>query len=304
LPTNPHDKNQVSSTQNKAVNWRLLALTIAALFGFAANSLLCRLALRDGAIDALSFTVLRIVSGALVLSLLVLLQRGRLGGNWISAVALATYALTFSLAYVSLSTGTGALILFDCVQLTMIVVGLLQNERPAPLAWIGLLISLCALIALVAPGISAPPLLGALLMAVAGIAWGAYSLRGRGVGNALENTAGNFLRACPLVLLIFVFKSDVHLSTNGVTCALLSGVVASGFGYALWYSALPSLSAFRAATVQLAVPVVAALGGIVFLGEVLTPRLALAGSAILGGIILATLVKSRSVTTSHAAQKK
>lgn len=304
MPNNPHDKNKLPSTQNKGVNWRLLALTIAALFGFAANSLLCRLALRDGAIDALSFTGLRIVSGALVLSLLVLLQRRRIGGSWISAVALATYALTFSFAYTLLSTGTGALILFGCVQLTMIVVGLFLNERPAPLAWIGLLISLGALIALVAPGISAPPILGALLMAVAGIAWGAYSLRGRGVGNALADTAGNFLRACPLVLLMFVFKTDVHLSTNGVTCALLSGVVASGFGYALWYTALPSLTAFRAATVQLAVPVVAALGGILFLGEAFTPRLALTGSAILGGIILATLVRPRSVTTSHATAEK
>ncbi len=287
-----------------STHWRVLALTTAALIGFAANSLLCRLALRDGAIDALSFTAIRIVSGALFLIALMVLQHKRIAGNWISALALATYAVAFSLAYAALSAGTGAVILFGCVQFTMIAVGLAHNERPAPLAWLGLSIGLVALIALVAPGISAPPLLSALLMTVAGIAWAAYSLRGRGAGDAIANTAGNFLRASPLVVAMLLFQTDPHLTTPGVIYALLSGVVASGIGYVLWYTALPDLSAFHAATVQLAVPVVAALGGILLLGESLTLRLVLAGSAILGGIILATLVKPCGVVrTSRAAEK-
>ncbi|QBB72718.1 DMT family transporter [Pseudolysobacter antarcticus] len=274
------------------------------MIGFAANSLLCRLALRDASIDALSFTAIRIVSGALFLIALMLFQRKRIAGNWISALALATYAVAFSLAYAALSAGTGAVILFGCVQFTMIAVGLARNERPAPLAWLGLGIGLVALIALVAPGISAPPLFSALLMALAGASWAIYSLRGRGAGDAIANTAGNFLRASPLVIAMLVFQTGAHLSSPGVIYALLSGVVASGIGYVLWYTALPGLSAFRAATVQLAVPVVAALGGILLLDESLTLRLLLAGSAILGGIILATLVKSRSVATSHAPSGK
>jgi drug/metabolite transporter (DMT)-like permease len=297
------DNTSAETASKPHHRWRVVMLTIAALIGFAANSLLCRLALRDRSIDALSFTAIRIVSGALFLTALMFLQRKRIAGNWISALALATYAIAFSLAYAALSAGTGAVILFGCVQFTMIAVGLARNERPAPLAWLGLSIGVIALIALVAPGISAPPLLSALLMTLAGASWAIYSLRGRGAGDAIAKTAGNFLRASPLVLATLVFHTSTHLSPAGVIYALLSGVLASGFGYLLWYTALPDLSAFRAATVQLAVPVVAALGGVVLLGESLTLRLVLAGSAILGGIILATLVKPGDIAQTSPTSK-
>ena len=250
--------------------------------------MLCRLALRDGGIDAASFTTLRLVSGAVVLWLIVRLRAGaRAGGDMVSAFALFAYAAGFSFAYVLLPTGTGALLLFGAVQATMIGRGLAIGERLAALQWCGLVLALAGLVGLLLPGVSAPPLTGALLMIVAGIAWGAYSLRGRGPGDATAKTAGNFIRAVPFALALSLFLlRDAHVDAAGIACAVASGALMSGIGYAIWYTALPHLRAASAATVQLSVPAIAAIAGIVLLGEPPTWRLALATLAILGGIAL------------------
>ncbi len=265
------------------------SLTMAA---FASNSLLNRLALGQEIIDAVSYTTVRLMSGALTLWLITSLQRNsvepRVRGNWISAAMLFLYAIAFSLAYLSLSAGTGALILFGSVQVTMILVALRSGERPQPLEWLGILLALGGLVYLVLPGLESPSLLGSTSMMIAGIAWGVYSLRGRGSGSPLADTAGNFLRAVPLILAIrLVLLNGVHLSASGVVLAVLSGAVASGVGYVIWYAALAGLTATRAAIVQLSVPVLAAWGGVAFLAEEVSWRLILAGALILGGIALA-----------------
>jgi drug/metabolite transporter (DMT)-like permease len=274
---------------------RLWLLVAAAMLAFAGNSVLCRLALRDGGIDAASFTTLRLVSGAVVLWLIVRLRDGPRGGDMWSAFALFAYAAGFSFAYVSLPTGTGALLLFGAVQATMIGRGLLAGECLSPLQWCGLALALAGLVGLLLPGVSAPPMAGALLMVVAGIAWGAYSLRGRSAGDATAKTAGNFLRAVPFALaLSAVMLRDARVDTAGIACAVASGALTSGIGYAIWYMALPHLRAASAATVQLSVPAIAAIAGIVLLGEPPTWRLALATLAILGGIALVVRMRSRA----------
>lgn len=266
-----------------------IAVTIAALLAFAGNSLLCRAALAHTAIDPASFTTLRLIAGALVLWLLVqLTRRGASGrGSWPSALALFAYAAAFSFAYVSLPTGTGALLLFGAVQTGMIGWALLKGERFSPVQWSGLGLALAGLVGLLLPGLSAPPLGAALLMVSAGLAWAVYSLRGKGAGDALRVTAGNFLRTVPVALVMsLLFISSAQLDTAGALYAVASGAITSGIGYALWYAALPHLKATSAATLQLSVPVIAAVGGIVWLGEPLTLRLSLASLAILGGITL------------------
>jgi drug/metabolite transporter (DMT)-like permease len=275
---------------------RLWLLVAAAMLAFAGNSVLCRLALRDGGIDAASFTTLRLVSGAVALWLIVRLRDGACaGGDMWSAFALFAYAAGFSFAYVSLPTGTGALLLFGAVQATMIGRGLMAGERLSPLQWCGLALALGGLTGLLLPGVSAPPMAGALLMVVAGIAWGAYSLRGRGSGDATAKTAGNFLRAVPFALaLSAVMLRDARVDAAGIACAVASGALTSGIGYAIWYTALPHLRAASAATVQLSVPALAAIAGIVLLGEPPTWRLALATLAILGGIALVVRAQSRA----------
>jgi drug/metabolite transporter (DMT)-like permease len=275
---------------------RLWLLVAAAMLAFAGNSVLCRLALRDGGIDAASFTTLRLVSGAVALWLIVRLRDGACaGGDMWSAFALFAYAAGFSFAYVSLPTGTGALLLFGAVQATMIGRGLLAGERLSPLQWCGLALALGGLTGLLLPGVSAPPMAGALLMVVAGIAWGAYSLRGRIAGDATAKTAGNFLRAVPFALaLSAVMLRDARVDAAGIACAVASGALTSGIGYAIWYTALPHLRAASAATVQLSVPALAAIAGIVLLGEPPTWRLALATLAILGGIALVVRAQSRA----------
>lgn len=267
---------------------RLWLVVAAAMLAFAGNSVLCRLALRDGGIDAASFTSLRLVSGALVLWLIVRLRGGgRTGGDLLSAFALFVYAAGFSFAYVSLSTGTGALLLFGAVQATMIGRGLLAGERLAAMQWCGLALALGGLTALLLPGVSAPPIAGALMMVAAGVAWGAYSLRGRGAGDATAKTAGNFLRAVPFALVLSLFLlRDAHADAAGIACAVVSGALTSGVGYAIWYTALPHLRAASAASVQLSVPAIAAIAGIALLGEPPTWRLVFATLAILGGIAL------------------
>jgi drug/metabolite transporter (DMT)-like permease len=200
---------------------------------------------------------------------------------------LFTYAICFSFSYINISAGTGALVLFGTVQLTMILYGLIKGERPGVMTWSGITLAILGLIYLLLPGISAPPLLSALLMMVAGLAWGIYSLVGKGISNPLATTCWNFIGTLPLVLIVFfVFKDDAHLSQKGIILAMLSGALASGVGYAIWYSALPALSATRAATVQLTVPVIAAIGGVLLLSEPVTLRLLLASMAVLGGVYL------------------
>lgn len=272
---------------------RTVLLTLTALVAFAANSILNRWALAGGAIDPTSFASLRLATGAAALLALVRLS-GREGavrpaGDWRSAAALFLYAVPFSLSYVSLSAGTGALILFGAVQVTMIGVGLHQGERPHPFEWTGLVVALAGLAYLLAPGLAAPSLAGSLLMVTAGVAWGVYSLIGRGSRDPLATTAGNFLRAAPLAVAVtavalVVAGPGVFLTWEGVLLATISGALTSGVAYAVWYAALAHLTATTAATVQLSVPVLAAFGGVVLLAEEVTLRLVVASVLVLGGV--------------------
>jgi len=268
---------------------RIIALTSLAMIAFAANSLLCRAALKHTPIDAASFTTIRLTSGALMLWLLARMRGGphTRGGNWLSALALFVYAAGFSFAYVSLPAASGALLLFGAVQATMIGHGVWSGERLLKWQLVGLALAFAGLVGLLLPGLSASPLQGSILMLGAGVGWGIYSLRGKGAGDPIQVTAGNFLRAVPIAMALNVFMlNGISPDNAGFWYAVSSGALASGIGYAIWYTALPALKATHAATVQLSVPVIAALGGIVFLGESLTLRLALASAAILGGIAL------------------
>ncbi len=273
---------------------RLGLLTLLALLAFAGNSLLCRAALAQTTIDAATFTSVRLASGAVVLWLLVRLRRDRRpgGGNWPSALALFGYAAGFSFAYLQLTAATGALILFDAVQVTMIAYGLWSGERMRALQVAGFALACAGLVGLLLPGLSAPPPLAAALMLGAGIAWGVYSLRGKGAGDSLQVTAGNFIRAAGIgVLLSAAAWNHAAWDPTGLAYAVASGALASGVGYAIWYAALPFLRTATAATVQLAVPVITALGGVLLLGEALGLRLLLASVAILGGIALVVPVR-------------
>jgi drug/metabolite transporter (DMT)-like permease len=270
-----------------------LLLAFVALLSFAGNSLLCRLALKHTGIDPASFTSVRIFSGALTLWLITRIrtstgsQSASGAGNWPSALALFVYAAAFSYAYVSLTAATGALLLFGAVQATMIGYAVWLGERLLLRQWLGLLCAFAGLADLLLPGLSSPPAAGAALMLSAGVAWGVYSLRGKAAGDPTRVTAGNFLRAAPMAALLSLATvrwSVVDLA--GLGYALASGALASGVGYAVWYTALRGLKATSAATLQLSVPVLAALGGVVFLGESVTQRLLLASAAILGGIAL------------------
>ncbi|HYO99979.1 MAG TPA: DMT family transporter [Pyrinomonadaceae bacterium] len=272
---------------------------------FAANSILCRLALGRAAIDAASFTSVRLASGALMLSLIAAAFGKKVPASArrykpLSALLLFLYAAAFSFAYINLSTGTGALILFGSVQATMLSVALRSGERPHASEWAGLLLALGGLVYLVFPGLqAAPPLLSSTCMVVAGVSWGLYSLRGRGSADPLSDTTGNFVLALPLALAfnLLALRGDAHVSRAGIMLAVLSGALASGVGYVVWYAALRGLTATRAATVQLAVPVLAAAGGIVVMSERVTLRLLLAAVVILGGVALALLGRARAART-------
>jgi len=280
---------------------RILLLTLVALLAFAGNSILCRLALGERSIDAASFATLRLGSGALFLWLVLRLHAGRTAGSWAGGLALALYAVPFTFAYLLLGAGTGALVLFGCVQAIMIAAGLREGERPRGREWVGLLLALGGLVYLVAPGLTAPAPLGSILMAVAGSAWAVYSLLGRGAASPVAATAGNFLRAFPFALLVsLACLRAAHLSPRGALLAAVSGAITSGLGYVIWYAALRGLTATRAAIAQLAVPVLAAAGGVLLLGEPVTVRLALAALLILGGIALA-LQGRRQPATPPAA---
>jgi len=289
------------------------------MIAFASNSLLCRLALKHATIDAATFTFIRILSGAVALWLILelrtrlrtekttsLLYDGASGsprvtrhlplksGNWLSALALFVYAAAFSFAYVDLSVGTGALLLFGAVQASMIIWGFRKGERLDAIQVVGFVAAVIGLVVLVFPGLSAPPLIASILMLTAGVAWGVYSLRGKGVQNPASVTTGNFVRAVPFSAVVWIiFIPWTHVDSAGVSYAVISGAIASGLGYVIWYSVLPSLKAASAATVQLSVPVLAATGGILLLGEPLTLRYLLASVAILGGIALVVLEKNR-----------
>ena len=285
-------------------------LTLIAMLAFAANSLLCRMALGEQQIDAASFTAVRVLSGALTLTLF-MLPHWRRGGRrslrsthptgvggspvapWRTALLLFAYMIFFSFAYLSLSAGTGALLLFGAVQLTMILAAWRAGERFTPGSWLGLLLAVAGLVYLVSPGITAPDPIGAVFMLIAGLAWGLYSLLGRHARNPLEATAHNFLLAAPLAIATSViFIGDFHISARGLGLAVASGAVASGLGYVVWYAALRGLTSTRAATVQLSVPVIAAIGGVLLLSEPVTLRLVLASAATLGGIALVLLQRT------------
>ncbi|HWK70869.1 MAG TPA: DMT family transporter [Burkholderiaceae bacterium] len=275
---------------------RISLLTCLAMLAFASNSVLCRLALKDAHIDPLAFTMLRLASGALILSILAWCRSTaiRRAGSWPGAVALFLYAITFSLAYVGMDAGAGALLLFGVVQLTMLLYGIAKGERLTSLAMLGLLISIVGLVYLLLPGSTAPPLGSAALMIIAGIAWGAYSLLGKSEGGPLATTAGNFARALPLSLLCAApFATTLQWDGRGVLYAVLSGAVASGLGYAVWYSVMKHLPVLKASTVQLTVPVLSVLAGVALLDEALTPRIVLACAAVLGGIAVVLASKQR-----------
>lgn len=281
---------------------RTAALTALAMVAFAANSLLCRLALHAPAlIDPASFASIRLISGAGMLALIVRLKSGPAAvarPDWLAAVMLFAYATLFSFAYRLLSAATGALVLFGAVQLTMFGAGLRAGERFAPLGWVGFMLAVGGLVHLVSPGVAAPPTVGAALMIGAGVAWGIYSLRGRAGSDPLAATAGNFLRATPFALVTsLLMAGQFHADARGVALAVASGAVTSGMGYVIWYAALRGLTALRAATVQLSVPPIAAFGGVVLLSEAITLRLLVASLATLGGIALvlaSRAAKSRS----------
>lgn len=273
---------------------RTFIFTGIALVAFAANSVLGRLALGANKIDASSFTAVRLLSGAIVLFVITQFRRNETvsntRGSWSAGLMLFLYAATFSFAYITLDTATGALILFGAVQITIILLSLISGNRLHLSEWLGVGIAFGGFVYLFLPDISTPSITGFVLMTVAGIAWGIYTIKGRGSQKPLLDTAYNFIRTAPLAtLLVIATMRNMHYSTEGILLAMLSGAVASGMGYSIWYAALGGLSATQSAVVQLSVPVIAALGGVIFVSEPITLRLTLAGSMILGGILLVIL---------------
>lgn len=273
---------------------KLVLLAALAMTAFAANSLLCRMALVETDIDPASFTFWRLTSGALMLTLLVVMrnQKALQEGNLASAIALFVYAAGFSFAYISMTTGAGALLLFGAVQVTMISWGLFKGERMSALQWGGFLLALIGLILLLLPNAAVPQLSSALMMLAAGIAWGVYSLKGKGAKFPIEATAGNFIRATPLALvLLVIFWPGGEFHAEGMAYAVASGAIASALGYALWYSILVHIAAIKAATLQLSVPVLAVFAGWVFLDETVTLRIILSSLAVIGGVAMVIWVK-------------
>ncbi|PCJ47574.1 MAG: EamA family transporter [Moraxellaceae bacterium] len=276
---------------------KILLCTSLALLAFAGNSILCRLALGNGVIDAGSFTAIRLLSGIIVLAVMLTLTKNKgqsaSKGSWGASLMLFLYAVTFSFAYISLETGVGALVLFGSVQITMILASLISGNRLLYSEWIGVALAFSGFVYLIIPGLSTPSLMGFILMTVAGIAWGIYTLIGRGSKSPLSDTAYNFLRTLPFVaVLIAIFFQDSKLSQEGILLAVLSGGIASGIGYTIWYIALGGLSATQAAVVQLLVPVIAAIGGVIFANEMISLRLVLSSMMILGGILTVALGRS------------
>ncbi|MGD8324959.1 MAG: DMT family transporter [Gammaproteobacteria bacterium] len=276
------------------------------MVAFAANSLLCRMALGQQLIDAASFTFVRIVAGAVTLGVITA-PRWRESGltpNWMAVAGLSCYMVFFSFAYLTLTAGTGALLLFGAVQLTMFAVAIRNGEKLSFPAWFGLLTAFAGLAYLVAPGVTAPDPIGAALMVIAGIGWGVYSLIGRGAGDPLRATASNFLYSVPFAAAVgAIFFGSVEFTAPGVLLAAVSGALASGMGYAIWYAALRGLKASQAATVQLSVPILAGIGGAMFLMEPFTLRLVMASILTLGGIWLVLARRSRRPAGAFQASR-
>ena len=283
-------------------NPRWVIQVILCLVAFAANSVFCRQALMEGQIDPESFTIIRLLSGGIFLLMLTKIRSSRLtvGGSWKGGLSLFVYAYLFSIAYVQLGAGMGALILFGAVQVTMFIFAWIQGERFYKRVVIGMLVASSGLLMLLLPGTSSPPLDGALLMIISGVAWGAYSLLGKGAANPLAQTTGNFVRCLPFILILgtaTLYGSALQISASGVMYALASGVLASGCGYALWYSTIKHISSQQAATLQLSVPIIASLGGILVLNEPISLHLLLISGIVLGGVAMALLPKrERSVS--------
>lgn len=276
--------------------------TFLALSAFAANSVICRLALKEKAIDPGLFTGIRLISGASVLAILVFLSRGDRSsyskGSWVSGFVLFLYAAAFSYAYITLETGTGALIIFGSVQITMIAYSLLSGYKMSVWEWLGVFLSIAGFVYLMLPDAKTPSVSGFVLMTISGVSWGLYSIRGSDSKNPLNETAFNFLRATPfLMLLLFFIAKDANASTKGILLALLSGTITSGIGYTIWYMALKELSSIQASIVQLFVPVLAAIGGVIFVGELISSKLIIASLMILGGVFL-LIVKKTKVKTN------
>jgi len=274
--------------------------TLLALIAFAGNSIICRIALKETAIEPALFTSIRLISGALVLMLIVLLtaksDEKKSKGSWFSAAMLFIYAAAFSYAYVSLEAGTGALILFGIVQITMIAFSLLSGNKMSLTEWLGVVVALCGFLYLMLPGAKAPSILGFVLMTISGIAWGVYSIRGKTTKNPLQDTAYNFLRTIPfLLLLLYFLLQESNYSKTGILLALFSGVVTSGLGYIIWYTALKGLTTIQASVVQLFVPVLAGLGGLILMNEAISFRLFVAALLILGGILLLIVKKNKPI---------
>lgn len=276
-------------------------LLLAAICAFAANSILCRLALAGGHIDALTFTSVRLLSGAVILTLVLIAKSRRpvIAIDPLATIALMVYALAFSISYLGLGAGVGALLLFGAVQVTMLSVGIFRGERLSQRAWLGFALAVAGLVAYLVPGKTSAPMYAVGAMLVAGCAWGIYSLRGAQVEDPVAATASNFLAAAPMtVALAFIASEGWHITSEGVVLAAVSGAVTSGLGYVLWYYVVKKIPAFTAATVQLAVPIFAALGGVAILGEPLTARLVFASITVLGGVALVVQGKQNSVASA------
>ena len=267
-----------------------------ALIAFAANSVLCRLALGNGAIDASSFTGIRLLAGAIALFTILSIKGSNKGasskGSWTASLSLFLYAITFSYAYLSVDTGTGALILFGSVQITMIMLSLISGTRLHLIEWSGVILAFTGFIYLILPNITTPSITGFILMTVSGVSWGIYTLKGRSSKNPLMDTTYNFLRTIPFIALLAVFTlQNMNYSTEGIVLALISGAITSGAGYTIWYIALGGLSSTQAAVIQLSVPVIAAIGGVIFVSEVITMRLVISAAIVLSGILMVVLGK-------------
>ena len=279
---------------------RTIALTAVAMVAFAANSVLARLAFATAGAEPLSYTGLRLIAGAVTLAILLLVRDRRLvvAGSWRGAAALFGYAILFSIAYILLGAGTGALILFASVQIGILGWAVFKGDRPSRLEWLGLALAFGGLVYLVSPGLVAPNAIGTALMVVAGLCWAAYTLIGRGSTSPLADTAGNFIRTLPLALVLVAAGLALQIpSPRAAAYAIASGALASGVGYAIWYAVLPRLTRTRAAVVQLTVPAIAAAGGVLLIGEPLTLRLVIATLAIIGGVAFALVVAARRRAT-------
>jgi drug/metabolite transporter (DMT)-like permease len=275
---------------------KIIAATAFALLAFAANSVLCRLALGENAIDPNSFTIIRLISGIIILITVMQLMgksnvvKSKPKGSWLAASMLFIYAIAFSLGYISLDTGTGTLILFGAVQITMVMASVISGTKLHFSEWLGLLIAFSGFVYLIIPDLVTPSLMGFMLMTISGVAWGLYTLVGRASQNPLSDTAYNFLRTTPFILILILFGlNDLHITPIGILLAVISGAIASGIGYFLWYIALKGLSVTQAAVVQLFVPIIAAIGGVVFTNELITLRLIESSALVLGGILMVIL---------------